>query len=382
MSTYKVIQDIEAEDKLVGPLTLRQFIYGCISAFCLYLSYLSYTKHVSVMLIIFLPIAGFTGFFAFPWGKDQPTELWALAKVRFMIKPRKRIWDQSGIKELVTITAPKRIQRVYTDGLSQTEVRSRLQALASTIDSRGWVIKNMNINLNSSGVQLPQLASDRLVEASSLPQEVSGVDVNAADDILDANANPLAHQFDNMINSSYQAHRQQIINQLQQPATNQTQDTTQPNSAQASQPNDYWFLNQPAPAPAGTSTFSAGPIVSPGTVNEPAGVPQAATPTDEETALVDKLKEANRESHEIIYGNTKVVMPLSAQAATTPTPTQPGPVPATTEPVIRTPSPVTAQDTAAIMNLASNDDLDIATIARQAKHRQGDDGDEVVISLH
>ena len=30
MATYKVIQDIEAEDKLLGPLTLRQFIYAII----------------------------------------------------------------------------------------------------------------------------------------------------------------------------------------------------------------------------------------------------------------------------------------------------------------------------------------------------------------
>ncbi len=30
MATYKVIQDIEAEDKLLGPLSLRQFIYAVI----------------------------------------------------------------------------------------------------------------------------------------------------------------------------------------------------------------------------------------------------------------------------------------------------------------------------------------------------------------
>jgi len=40
MATYKVIQDIEAEDKLVGPLTLRQFIYAAIAAICGYLSFL------------------------------------------------------------------------------------------------------------------------------------------------------------------------------------------------------------------------------------------------------------------------------------------------------------------------------------------------------
>jgi hypothetical protein len=77
------------------------------------------------------------GFLAFPWRGEQPTEVWALAKVRFYVKPRKRIWNQTGIRDLVTITVPKQIERNYTNGLSQTEVRSRLKALAATIDSGG-----------------------------------------------------------------------------------------------------------------------------------------------------------------------------------------------------------------------------------------------------
>src|SRR5665213_2597510 len=107
MATYKVIQDIEAEDKILGPLTLRQFIYGLISIFFFYICFLCLTKHASFLLILFLPPALFTAFFTFPFGKDQPTEIWALAKIRFLFKPRQRIWDQSGIKELVTITVPK-----------------------------------------------------------------------------------------------------------------------------------------------------------------------------------------------------------------------------------------------------------------------------------
>jgi hypothetical protein len=31
MATYKVLQDIEAEDKLFGPFTLKQFIFGGIT---------------------------------------------------------------------------------------------------------------------------------------------------------------------------------------------------------------------------------------------------------------------------------------------------------------------------------------------------------------
>ena len=91
MATYKVLQDIEAEDKLVGALTLRQFIYAGIAAFMLYMSFFSLTKHVAFLMIIFLPVALFSGFLAIPWHGDQPTEVWALAKRRFLLKPRKRI---------------------------------------------------------------------------------------------------------------------------------------------------------------------------------------------------------------------------------------------------------------------------------------------------
>ena len=48
MATYKVIQDIEAEDKLVGPLTLKQFIYAGISALCLYICFIAMLSSFSL----------------------------------------------------------------------------------------------------------------------------------------------------------------------------------------------------------------------------------------------------------------------------------------------------------------------------------------------
>src|ERR1700689_4826621 len=135
MATYKVIQDIEAEDKILGPLTFRQFVYGLIAAFFCYICVICVTKGAAFLLVFFLPPALFTGFFAFPFGRDQPTEVWALAKIRFFLKPHRRTWDQSGVKELVTITVPKKVERILTNGLSQNEVQSRLKTLANTIDS-------------------------------------------------------------------------------------------------------------------------------------------------------------------------------------------------------------------------------------------------------
>jgi hypothetical protein len=378
MATYKVIQDIEAEDKLVGPLTLRQFIYAGIAALCLYLSFLAYTKHAQFMIVIFLPIAFATGFFAFPWGKDQPTEIWALAKLRFFLKPRRRIWDQSGAKEMVTVTAPKVVEHQLTNGLNEDEVKSRLTALASTIDSRGWAIKNVNVNL-SSGPTQDGYVSDRLVGAHNMPQEVSNIDVRASDDIMDEMANPIAHQFDSMINASAAAHRQQLMAQMQNPnpvpmpAVRQAAAQPQPmaqsaSSAATAQPN-YWFMQPPSTVP-GQAQFVDAPVVMPG-VQAPAG-PHAAMPTPEEEAMVQHFKEENS-SQTVAYGHLKTVKTpeqLIAEAA------QAKAAAATAKPV------VTPEEEAAIINLSNNDDLSVAAIARQAKREVENDDGEVVISLH
>ena len=53
MSTYKVLQDIEAEDKLIGPLTLRQFIYALVAAFNGYLTFMVITKGIAFMAAFF-----------------------------------------------------------------------------------------------------------------------------------------------------------------------------------------------------------------------------------------------------------------------------------------------------------------------------------------
>ncbi|HSX30394.1 MAG TPA: PrgI family protein [Candidatus Saccharimonadales bacterium] len=377
MATYKVLQDIEAEDKLVGPLTLRQFIYALIAAGSLWLSFVSVTKNAAFLLAIFLPVAGITGFFAFPWGQDQPTELWALAKIRFLLKPRRRIWDQSGAKELVTVTVPKHIERILTNGLDQEEVRSRLSALASTIDSRGWAIKNINVNMSTTAAVLPD-TSDRLVAASSLPQEVSNVDIRASDDILDASANPIAQHFDSMIAASATAHHQKLVSQMQQPAAAPTQSapapstTPPPTNAPAGKPADFWFMQPPASTAPGQATFVDTPVIVPGTQALPVAVPQAATPTAEEQALIEKLK-AENSSQTVAYGHLKTLKTpqqlLAEEAANR--------AAAATKPV------VTPDKQAVIMNLSNNDDLSVAAIARQAHQEveQGNDG-EVVISLH
>ena len=331
MATYKLLQDIEAEDHILGPLTLREFIFALVATFFYYICFIIVTKlHATFMLALFLPPALFCTFFAMPFGRDQPTEIWALAKLRFWFKPRVRVWNQTGIKEMVTITVPKRVEPVLTNGLSETEVQSRLKALANTIDSRGWAIKN----INTFG---PPRAgdSDRLIDISGLPLQVPADGTTSADDMM-ATANPVARQFDTLINEASQAYRQRLIDQLSGMRQEQA----------ATQVNNDWFMKQPEPPSA-------------------ASVPAA----QDDPGLARQLKD--RAPRATPYGNLRTLQPLGARKAAAPMPSTP------------VTKPVTAQSNPAILSLANNNDLNVATLAREAqKAKGGVSQNEVTISLH
>ncbi|MGZ6004945.1 MAG: PrgI family protein [Candidatus Saccharimonadales bacterium] len=402
MATYKVLQDIEAEDKFVGPLTLKQFVLAGVTLVSGYLSiyFLTNSHHIWFFDIILVPIMLVSGFLAFPWGRDQPTEVWLLAKLRFMLKPRQRIWDQSGMQELVTITAPKHIEQQYTsNNLSQIEVRSRLKALANTIDSRGWAVKNVNVNLYAEpgygSVTLP--SSDRLVAPSSLAQPGPAVDVQASDDMLDERNNPTAQHLNQMIEASSQAHRQEALQGIQDirdhKKPTKKADRNDSKKSADEPPADYWFMNQPAAGklPKDYATFSPTTVL-PGQDNAAAATPAAPLTADEQTLL----SKAHQQADELpaAYGRTPVIEPLGSkhksrakhapghQAASKQgkhsksKTTVKSDTPASGQAMTQTPDP-------AILNLANNDDLSVATIARQANKKPGPEPPkgEVVISL-
>jgi hypothetical protein len=369
MATYKVIQDIEAEDKLIGPLTLRQFIYAGVAILFAYLSFFSVIKHAGILVIFFLPITGVAGFLCWPWSLNQPTEVWALSKIRFILKPHRRIWDQSGAKQLVTITAPKKNEITRTNGLTQTEVKSRLRALADVIDSRGWAIKNVNLNLYSQPLPLSTIdSSDRLINIVSLPQAVPNVDVQPSDDILDDN-NPVAQHFQQMIASTSTSHRDQIVQQLQA-TINKQQNSSAPSQPIPQidaniQPTDYWFINNATPAniPAGNTMFDE-QLVSPSP-----GETKASTiggPVDENILIQQR---ASKLPEPVFAHMRTITVPLPSAKQTKTTPAKPS---------------MTPQQDPAILGFVGNNDLNVATIERLANQKQSKQQppDEVVVSLH
>ena len=210
MAVYKVPQDVEADDKLIGPFSFRQFVFILVMIGSLYATYLFFT--ISPLLVIIpLPIAIFFGILGLWPRKDQPIEVYLAALLHFWTSPRKKIWDQEGHIEHVHINVPHKEVPHYTDGLQTYQVKSRLHNLAATLDSRGWTAKNLQ------GSQVPRYAqqaedntpSDRLI-MPAIATNTPVIDDEATADVLDAESNPVGQNFQHMVDEG-ESQRQEVL---------------------------------------------------------------------------------------------------------------------------------------------------------------------------
>lgn len=182
MSVYKVPQDVEAEDKLLGPFSFRQFIFLIIAVVSLGVAYILAQALLPLGLIP-VPIALFFGALALPLRKDQPMEVYLAAVISFMLKPKKRLWQPDGIEYLVEVTAPKTEETTRRNSYDQEEVQRRLSYLANLVDSRGWSIRGINNPNSSMQADLyneAQAAFDPLDEAGATAQNITNL-INQSD---------------------------------------------------------------------------------------------------------------------------------------------------------------------------------------------------------
>lgn len=289
MGTYKVIQDIEAEDKLLGPFSLRQFIYAIIVLVSLFVGFKMITTSgpIKYFTIILVPHTVFFAVLAAPFGHDQSNEIWLLAKVRFFFKPRKRIWDQTGMKDLVTITVPKKIEKQLTKDFSRDEARNRLQALANTLDTRGWAVKNVNMNMfNQPTPQIPVYnnmvsPTDRLVNVGTEDPIIAVEDIATPYDDLDSE---VAKSFTEHIAKTKAMQREQVSHLMHIP-------TSEELAAEAENDNIDWFTqSQSEQQPPLTTKETTKEQPKPKTLNNQRGheeIPDSSVKTPAKTVILD-----------------------------------------------------------------------------------------------
>ena len=144
MATYKIPQNVEAEDKLLGPLTFKQFIYAIITAAMAAGIFVGFQTNIAIG-VLFIPPTFIFSVLAFYKRPDQDVEKYLIALLGFWFKPHLRKWDNKGIAEHVIITAPKKIETNFSDSRSRVQVKSQLKELAKIVDTRGWSTKHVEI---------------------------------------------------------------------------------------------------------------------------------------------------------------------------------------------------------------------------------------------
>lgn len=204
MSVYKVPQDVEAEDKLIGPFSFRQFVYLIVAVLAIGLAW-GLAQIFIGLAIIPLPIILLFGALALPIRKDQPMEVYLTAMISFYLKPRKRLWAPDGIESLIEITAPKTPEVERTKDLSQNEAERRFSYLANIVDSQGWAIRGPNVQAPNGAIN-----SDVYFEAQQ------------ATDILDVD-NPASQTLNYKLGQSDAHRHQEIIDLMRSQADTSSQ---------------------------------------------------------------------------------------------------------------------------------------------------------------
>ena len=267
MAQYKVPQDVEADDKLLGPFTFRQFLYLLIAAGLIAIAVLLF-KVFPLLAIIPLPPVLLLLALSLPLKKDQPMETYLAALVSYYLKPRTRIWNPGQAETTIRITAPKIIEDSRTRNISGEEATHRLSFLADIVDSGGYAIK---------GASSSPMRDDLVAEA------------NATQDMFEN------YRFDNLsstISRGETAHHKEVVQEMR-------------NAIERSNS----FTNPDAPAPTIVRRSDERQIP---TVATPYSLPPVSN---------------NRTAHNSIYDSPSVVRPDTATPTTTKPPIPPKPTP-------------------------------------------------------
>ncbi|MCL1929993.1 PrgI family protein [Candidatus Saccharibacteria bacterium] len=164
MSQYTIPQDVETEDKIIGPFGMRQLIYLAITAAMIGLGVALFSLS-PVLVVIPLPVAIFFLIIALPLKKDQPMENWVAAIIRFRLKPQKRTWQNDGQESFITIDEAVEIDEVAIKDVAGEEAEKRISFLSQLVDSEGWATRGINSPI---GAPTSAISNDVMMESNNV----------------------------------------------------------------------------------------------------------------------------------------------------------------------------------------------------------------------
>ena len=237
MGQYKVPQNVETEDKILGPLSVKQFIYVIIALMWAFLMWRIFSAYIIVALIFAFPVTGFFLLLGFGQREGVPFEDYVVAFIRFLIVPRKRMWIKDDSKEVIV----KDVEKPKDEfALGKNVSSGQLKKLANIIDTRGNY-KDPSISLsaddNEAEVYAARIIGPAQVGTSTAAAQAGVLKTQSAtirDDVLDQ-ANPRSEQVAQMLISAEEATHDNAVKQVNQ-ALQQNPNNPASNSSPQTQP--------------------------------------------------------------------------------------------------------------------------------------------------
>ncbi len=203
MGQYKVPQNVEAEDKIIGPLTLMQFIYCVIGVAWAGLCFVLFKSVMPLMVMMAAPVTMLFLLLGLYQKDGQNFEQLLIALTSFLVQPRKRVWTKEAVTETFHIEPAKTMVNEQSQR-DPAQVRSELDRLAGLVDSRGW-------NRVES-----EATSDRLVPPMTpAAQSASVIDPFEASDMMDLQSSPLAQNLTQLLEAASQDVREEAIHAME-----------------------------------------------------------------------------------------------------------------------------------------------------------------------
>ena len=95
---YKVPQNIDMQDRILGPLTMVQFIYAVVGGGVCYAIYMAVPGPFSYFLIV--PIAFFVAAMVFLKINERPFLNFLVSVLEFSSVPKQRLWHHGNLPDL------------------------------------------------------------------------------------------------------------------------------------------------------------------------------------------------------------------------------------------------------------------------------------------
>lgn len=123
MPTFQVPQFIEQKSKIVGPLTLKQFLWIAAAAALSVFSYYTFTLFLWALISIIAGLVAVALAFIKIQGRDLPTVLWAA--LWYVWKPKTYTWKREAPRaEVLDTSSLERLQALRRKAELQEKIGS------------------------------------------------------------------------------------------------------------------------------------------------------------------------------------------------------------------------------------------------------------------